>query len=125
MANLKHPIGYLEKTDFSESGNLVGQLGGKPVFIMIQGSYCGACTAAKPDFQKLANEGAVTCMTIQLDGDRQSEKDIQLSGLINNIYPNLETVPNYILYVNGNKKIPYNVGDRSFAALKQFVNQYV
>jgi len=125
MADLKHPIGYLERTDFSDSGDLIGQLGGKPVFVMIQGSYCGGCTASKPDFQRLGNDGTVTCMTIQLDGDRQSEKDIQSSGVLNNIYPNLETIPSYILYVNGNKRIPYKGNDRSFAALKQFVQQYI
>ncbi len=124
MVDLTHPIGYLERTDFSDSGDLVGQLGGKPVFVMIQGSYCGACTSAKPDFQRLGNDGAVTCMTLQIDGERQSEKDIQSSGVLNNIYPNLETIPSYILYVNG-KRIPYKGNDRSFAALKQFTQQYI
>jgi thiol-disulfide isomerase/thioredoxin len=124
MNDLKHPVGYLERSDFSESGDLIGQLGGKPVFIMIQNGRCGGCIAAKPDFQQLANDGTITCMTIQLDGDRQTEKDIQSSGLINNIYPNLSTVPNYILYVDGNQKIPYH-GDRSFSSLKQFVQQYI
>ncbi len=123
MADLKHPIGYLERTDFSDTGDLIGQLGGKPVLVMIQTGYCGGCKVAKPDFQKVANDGAITCMTIQLDGDRQSEKDIQ--EVINNIYPNLETVPNYVLYVNGNQKIPYKGDDRSFSSLKQFIQQYV
>lgn len=125
MAELKHPIGYLERSDFADTGDLVGQLGDKPVFVMIQGSYCGGCTSAKPDFQRLGNDGTVTCMTIQIDGDRQSEKDIQSSGVLNNIYPNLETIPSYILYVNKKKRVPYKGHDRSFAALKQFVEQHV
>jgi thiol-disulfide isomerase/thioredoxin len=125
MATLKYPIGYLERSDFSDSGDLIGQLGGKPVVVMIQGLYCGACTTAKPDFQRLSTDGTVTCMTIQLDGDRKSEKDIQSSGILNKIYPNLEGIPAYVLYVNGNKRIPYQGTDRSFEALKQFVQQYV
>jgi len=124
MADLKHPIGYLERSDFSESGDLVGQLGSKPVFVMIQGSYCGGCTSAKPDFQRLGTDGIVTCMTIQVDGERQSEKDIQSSGILNHIYPNLETIPSYILYVDG-KRIPYKGSDRSFSALHQFIQQYI
>jgi thiol-disulfide isomerase/thioredoxin len=122
MAELKHPIGYLERADFSDSGDLIGQLGGKPVFVMIQGNYCGGCTSAKPDFQRLGNDGVVTCMTIQVDGEKQSEKD--LSSILNNIYPNLETIPSYILYVKG-KRIPYKGNDRSVTALKQFVLQYL
>jgi thiol-disulfide isomerase/thioredoxin len=123
MNDLIYPVGYLEKTDFSDSGKLIGPLGKKPVLIMIQAGYCGACKTAKPEFQKLANEGAVECMTIQLDGERQGEKD--LSVILDNIYPNLQTVPNYVLYVDGgNRKIPYD-GDRSYSSLKNFVKQYV
>jgi thiol-disulfide isomerase/thioredoxin len=125
MTDLKHPIGYLERADFSEAGDLTGQLSGKPVFVMIQGSYCGGCTSAKPDFQKLGDNGAVACMTIQIDGDRKSEKDIQSSGVLNNIYPNLETIPSYILYIDGKKRIPYKGNDRSFNAMKQFIQQHI
>lgn len=120
MQHFRRPIAYLERSDFSDNGDLIGVAGGKPVFVMIQGSYCGACTQAKPAFQQLANEGAITCMTIQLDGERQSEKDIQ--GVLNNIYPNLMGVPSYILYVDSSTKIPYT-GGRSVEEMKQFVQQ--
>jgi thiol-disulfide isomerase/thioredoxin len=124
MNDLKYPVGYLEKSDFSESGKLLGSLGRKPVLIMIQAGYCGACTSAKPEFQKLAEDGVVRCMTIQLDGERQGEKD--LSVILDNIYPNLQTVPNYVLYVNGgSKKIPYGEGDRTYSSLKNFIMQHV
>jgi hypothetical protein len=63
-------------------------------------------------------------MTIQLDGERQGEKD--LSVILDNIYPNLQTVPNYVLYVNGgSKKIPYGEGDRTYSSLKNFIMQHV
>jgi len=88
---------------------------------MIQGSYCGACRSAKPAFQQLANEGLIQCMTIQMDGERQSEKDIE--SIINSIYPNLSGVPSYLLYVNG-RRIPYN-GNRSVADMRQFVTKYI
>jgi thiol-disulfide isomerase/thioredoxin len=125
MNDFKHPIGYLESSDFSDSGDLIGPLSSKPLLVMIQGSFCGACTKSKPDFQKLADEGSIACMTIQLDGARQTEKDFQTTGIINSIYPKLETVPSYILFVNNSKRIPYTGGDTSFKALKQFVQQNI
>lgn len=118
--DLNYPIAYLERNDFSDSGELL-VMDGKPVLIMIQAGYCGGCTAVKPEFQKLADEGSITCMTIQLDGERQSEKDLNI--IMNNIYPNLETVPSYILYMNKQKRIPYTGSDRSFESLKSFVNK--
>jgi thiol-disulfide isomerase/thioredoxin len=120
--NLSRPIGYLERYDFSDNGELLGSLNGKPVFIMIQGSYCGACSHAKPAFQRLANEGIVTCMTIQLDGVRQSEQDIK--NILNFIYPSLEGVPSYILYLGNNRRIPYT-GGRSTEEMRSFVQQHL
>jgi len=124
MDDFVKPIGYLESSDFTDSGSLVGKLENIPVFIMIQGSYCGGCKTAKPDFQRLANEGIVTCMTIQLDGERESERNLQSSGKLDKIYPGLETVPSFVL-IKGNKRIPYTNSSRSYVALKQFVKQYV
>ncbi|ASZ85008.1 028R [Cherax quadricarinatus iridovirus] len=118
MSILKYPIGYLERQDFSENGDLVGDLGDKPVFIMIQAGYCGACTDVKPEFQKLANEGIITTMTIQIDGDRDSEKEI--ADIIQDIYPGVSTIPSFILYT-GNERIKYTGQDRSYQGLKNFV----
>jgi|OpeIllAssembly_1097287.scaffolds.fasta_scaffold28906_2 thiol-disulfide isomerase/thioredoxin len=117
---LLRPIGYLEKSDFSENGELLGPLNNIPVFIMIQGSYCGACTNAKPAFQQLANEGMIQCMTIQLDGDRQTEKDIK--SIIHRIYPDLEGIPGYILYLGNNRRVPY-IGTRSTEDMRNFIRQ--
>lgn len=122
MGDLVFPIAYLEKSDFSDSGDLIGSYSGdKPIFIMIQGSYCGACQKAKPAFQQLANEGIIQCLTIQLDGERQSEKDI--SNIITNIYPNLVGIPAFILYLN-KERIPYT-GGRSVEEMKQFISKFI
>ena len=118
---LKHPIGYLERTDFTESGNLQGGLNNKPVLIMIQSESCGHCQTAKPAFQSLGDEGIVSCMTIQPDGERQSERDIK--PILNNIYPNFRGFPSYILYVKG-QRIPYE-GGRSASELREFVLQHI
>jgi thiol-disulfide isomerase/thioredoxin len=122
MGDLVFPIAYLERSDFSDSGDLVGPYSGdKPTFIMIQGSYCGACNNAKPIFQKLANEGIIQCLTIQLDGERQSEKDI--GTIINKIYPNLTGIPAFILYAK-RQRIPYT-GGRSVEEMKHFIQKYI
>ena len=122
MGDLVYPIAYLEKSDFSDSGELTGTFSGdKPMFVMIQGSYCGACQSAKPAFQQLANEGIIQCMTIQLDGTRQSEKDI--GSILQNIYPNLSGIPAFIVYANG-QKIPYQ-GGRSTEEMRRFVQKYI
>jgi len=120
--DLVRPIAYLERVDFTDHGDL-GAAGSKPVFIMIQGSYCGACTSAKPVFQQLANEGLVTCMTIQVDGEREGEKELQT--ILNNIYPNLSTIPNYILYVDRNRKIPYTGRANDINDMRQFIKGHI
>jgi thiol-disulfide isomerase/thioredoxin len=114
--NFSRPIGYLEYNDFSSDGKLL--LAKNPVFVMIQGSYCGACSKAKPAFQELANQQKILCMTIQLDGERQSERDI--GKILDKIYPNMVGVPSYILYKNETNKIPYT-GGRSREEMMEFI----
>lgn len=119
---LRRPVGYLEASDFDEAGNLINPtLMNKPVLIMVQAEFCGYCTKAKPGFQQLADEGIIQCMTIQPDGDRQSEKALQ--AVLNNIYPDFPGYPSYILY-DKKQRIPHT-GGRSAEELKAFVMQYV
>lgn len=121
--DLFHPIAYLERVDFDDNGDLKGPASKTPVFIMIQGSYCGACTTAKPVFQKLANEKIITCMTIQVDGERESEKELQ--EILNNIYPNLSTIPNYILYVDKHTRIPYKGDSTNIQEMRAFIKKHL
>lgn len=117
----RKPIGYLERSDFKSNGDLKFEdLGNEypGIFIMIQGSYCGACSKAKPAFQQLADSGIVTCMTIQLDGKNESEK--QLAQMIEKIYPSLDGVPSYVLYIDSKTKTFYD-GDRTVNDMKKFV----
>ncbi|MGL4813959.1 MAG: hypothetical protein ACRC39_01635 [Enterobacter sp.] len=119
--DFSRPIGYLEYNDFNTDGDLKLNLPSfkiPGIFIMIQGSYCGACTRAKPSFQQLANQGLVQCMTIQLDGERQTERDV--GKILNKIYPNMKGVPSYVYYKNSNTKIFYD-GDRTVDDMKKFI----
>jgi thiol-disulfide isomerase/thioredoxin len=120
--NLLNPIAYLEKSDFSKDGNLLPSVTmGKPVLVMFQANYCGHCTSAKPEFQKLANSKFVNCMTIQGDGQK-SERDIM--SMIDKIYPGFRGYPSYLLFIN-NTRIPYDGRNRSADALRRFVYKFL
>ncbi len=118
---LTAPVAYLEKTDFTSSGEIIDRLKRKPIFVMIQSTACGHCRVAKPAFQALANDGIISCLTIQADGQRQSERD--LAPLLTMIYPGFNGFPSYMLFIN-DKKIPY-VGGRSYMEMKEFISTYV
>lgn len=110
---------YLEKSDFTSDGNLVSSLQRTPIFVMFQASFCGHCTTAKPAFQRLAEEGRITCMTIQ--GDEPKQKD--LMPMLDKIYPGFQGYPSYMLFIYGTK-IPYN-GERDLDSLRDFVQNFV
>lgn len=118
-----NPIGYLEIQDFDQSGNLKTEQVINPnaqfdgVFVMIQRSDCPACVQSKPSFEELAKLGVITCMTIQLDGEKASER--QIGSLLDKIYPNMLGVPSFVLYKN-NTKIPYE-GPRTLKSMTSFL----
>lgn len=123
MNQLSFPISYLEKQDFHDNGNLRNELTQGPVFIMIQAAYCPACTRAKPAFQEFAEKGLVTCYTIQIDGERETERSISQNGLLELIYPGIKGYPSFLLIVNG-EKITYN-GTRTVKDMERFVKKYI
>jgi thiol-disulfide isomerase/thioredoxin len=146
----QYPVGYLEIADFDQNtGFLQGNLAQTPTLVMIQAGFCGACARSKPEFQKLGNEvltsvpaveggGAsaqgekvnstttshprFNVMTIQLDGERESER--MLSNILDKIAPGVTSVPVYILFIKG-QKIFYEGTDRSASALKTFVTHHL
>lgn len=115
---LKYPIMYLERTDFTDDGNLVSELRQTPVFVMFQAEFCGHCKTAKPAFQRLAREGIVKCMTVQGDGERKSEKDIV--PILSKIYPGFQGYPSYMLFLKDGRKIPYK-GKRDLDSMRNFI----
>ena len=118
---LKFPILYLSRNAITADGtNLTPEFRKKPVFVMFQSRMCGHCTTAKPDFQRLADEGLVKCMTVDASDERQKS---EVMPLLNRLYPGIEGYPSYMLYLPNGRKIPY-VGKRDFASLKNFVLKY-
>lgn len=121
--HLSRPVSYLERSDFTDQGVLTNpSLTKKPVLIMLQAGFCGYCHQAKPAFQKFAEEGLITCSTLQPDGDRQSEKALQ--PIVEKIYPGFRGYPSYLLIKPDGSKIPHN-GGRGADELREFVIQYI
>ena len=118
---LDKPIAYLEDQDFDEEGNLVAENipSGIPVIVMVQSSWCTQCTSAKTEFQSFADAtvGRVFCATIQVDGDRSSEK--ALGKRIKTLKPKLRGFPDYLLYRNG-RKIDKEIQGRDVRHLRDF-----
>ena len=118
---LNKPVAYLETTDFDKHGNLIasGIPRNIPVVIMLQSSWCPHCTSAKTDFQAFAHatEGSVFCATIQVDGDRDSEK--ALGKRVKTLKPKFRGFPDYLLYKNG-KRIDRDIQGRSVPHLRDF-----
>lgn len=119
---LRSPVMYLERQDFMADGSLSPQLLNEPTLVMFQADYCGHCKSAKPEFQALANEGVVRCMTVQGDGQRKSERDIV--PILSTIYPGFRGYPSYMLFMPDGRRIPH-MGRRDARALKQFVMSHI
>lgn len=122
--NFKYPVVYLEIEDFDPvSGLLHGEFKEKPVLVMIQANYCGACTRSKPDFQKLADKNpGFTLATVQLDGEKESERKIV--NILDKISPSITSIPVYILFFN-NQKIMYTGTTRTEEDLYRFVQKNI
>lgn len=120
---LTRPIAYLERSDFTDQGVLINPLlAQQPVLIMLQAGFCGYCDQAKPSFQQFAEEGLITCATLQPDGDRPSERDLQ--RIVDKIYPGFKGYPGYLLVKPDGTKIPHR-GGRSAHELREFIIQYI
>ena len=122
--DLKYPVAYLEIQDFDADGNLMlSHFEGMPVMVMIQAGWCGACTQAKPEFQRYANMNIAGAATIQNDGERESER--QLAAIVSRIYPEkMIGFPSYMLITGDGKRIAYN-GPRDAESIKNFVVSHV
>jgi thiol-disulfide isomerase/thioredoxin len=126
MKHLTKPVAYLEDYDFDSSGKPAGEFRkicmSKPVVVMVQSSWCGHCSSAKPAFQEFANKhvNRVFCATIQADGERPSEQS--LAKRIRDIKPDFMGFPTYLLYVNGELSSK-DVRGRGVPELEEFAMQ--
>jgi hypothetical protein len=112
---------FLDMNDF-KNNTLVGS-DGKPVagnwVCMVQGTFCGFCTKAKPDFIKaknLASNSAKFC-TIKIDGD-SNEKALG-KNLPSITGQEMSGVPAYILFKNG-RAVSLHKGERDYKSILKF-----
>ena len=128
-------VGYLENKDINENGRILmnkitsknNSFGfkknkHKKILVMVQANFCGHCTNAKPDFQKLAyKDNDVFCATIHGDSDNSSEK--HLTDRIRKIYPDFRGFPHYALHDENGKRIRQNIKHgRTYEDLKKFTS---
>ena len=112
---------FLESDDFINNTLIYKN---KPVkgkwFVMVQGSFCGYCTQAKPDFCNAAEtlQGKAVFATVQIDGNNQEQKLKEMLPSITNV--NLGGVPAYLLFENG-KFIAVHTGGRKHDNLIEFL----
>jgi thiol-disulfide isomerase/thioredoxin len=119
MKYLIKPIFYLEKSDFDNNGNIINNKlnSNKPIFIMIQASWCFHCSNSKPEYQKFANKNNDRAFITTIEVDNDKSKNIDLTK----IYPDLKGFPSYIVYYKNNK-IPFTTG-RSEKDLTEFLDR--
>lgn len=122
MTDLKYPVAHLENTDFDSKGNLINpQALQYPIMVvMAQSSWCGHCKTAKPAYQEFANKkngSNILVATIQVDGERPSEK--ALGKRIGDIIPGFRGFPEYALFKDG-KFVTSNISGRGVSDLERF-----
>ena len=113
-------VKYLEDSDINSDSSLKPHVTeGKPTIVMIQGNFCGYCTKAKPDYQKLVNMlPKVSICTIQVDGgDSDKGASKKLSSV--NKSPG---VPSYLGFDKNGKFVAVHSGGRDTESLKNFAS---
>lgn len=111
-------IPYLEEQDINEDGSLKSHVTKKkPTLVMVQGNFCGYCTQAKPDFQKLANNPYFSVATVMIDG---SESEKRASSKL----PKTQGVPAYIGFTSDGKNGIIHNGNRDAQSLIDFMKSF-
>lgn len=121
MPKILIDIPYLEGSDINPDASLKSYVNsGKPVLLLVYGSFCPHCTRAQPDFQKASESltGKVVCATIQSDG---GPTDQQASKAIDSINKS-PGVPAYLGFNSQGKFKGMHTGGRDVGALVEFAN---
>lgn len=110
-------INYLEDGDVNDDGSLKPHVGnGLPVLVMVQGNFCGWCTKAKPEFQKLQGNGSFAVVTVQTDGEEGDRRANNKMSKVNKS----PGVPSFLGYDKNGKFVRSHEGERTSGALMAF-----
>ena len=123
MSYLSTPVAYLVDSDFDSNGNLINKdiPKDKVVFIMIQSGFCGHCTHAKPEFQKVADNNKDQCFFATIQGDGEEPGESELSEKLSDFIPGFRGFPEYVVYIGGKFKEKYE-GGRKAENLQQYLD---
>ncbi len=107
---MNNPIPYLEDHDFDARGNLIqSSLKDKPLMVMVQASWCGACQMTKPTFEQFAKMRLLNTAYIQVDGARPSQKS--LADRVDRITPEpVEYYPTFFIITPSGQKFMFKDG---------------
>lgn len=116
-------IAYLEGKDVNDDGSLKPHVGnGRPVLVMVQGNFCGWCTKAKPEFQKLLDNGKFVIATVQTDADDPNYGDSSANVKISKVNKS-PGVPSFLLFDRNGRYVSSHNGDRTAEALSAFASR--
>ena len=117
-------IAFLQNDAFDETGKLLVNSGGKPVFVVVKASWCGHCKTSSPEVQKFADSSSdkvlVACIR---EGDGQTPSEKTLMTRIKKIFPDFRGFPHFGLFLNGSR-VDASPTARTSDAFKSFTNQH-
>lgn len=113
---------FLEGDDFNKDGSFKYSQDGKPMLIMLFGTFCGHCKSTAPVFAQLFNQykNKIMCAVIQVDGGSSEQQAVAI--LRASVAPHLSGIPAFLLYKNGKYQATYS-GERTLAALAGFATE--
>jgi thiol-disulfide isomerase/thioredoxin len=75
MAFLQHPVMYVDVTDITEDGHIVGIE--EVAVVIVIASFCGHCNSMKPAIQEVADKNpSKKVLVIHADGKTKGDVDI-------------------------------------------------
>lgn len=114
-------VPHLEIRDFDGQKLRPHVHGNKPVIVMMQGSYCGHCTTAKPAFAQFAQQtDLVNAVSIQIDGQKDEQEAYHV---IRQLIPNFRGVPTFVAFDNAGNYVTNVVGGQTVEQLQQLAAQ--
>lgn len=128
MAHVLAGVGHLQAVDFDRhTGRMKTETfgaEGKPVLIMMYGSYCGWCKKASPDFLKVFHsqkQKKLFMAAIQTDDTEKGAQELMkfFPAILAKSGIKFNGVPTYILYKDG---IYSEVNGRDEQSLMSLIN---
>lgn len=115
------PVHFLENKDFNNNMKFTQNKEGKPMLLMIMGTFCGHCKESAPMYAKFAlrNVDKVMCTGLIIDS---SPDEKQLSSRIKSqLVPQLEGIPAFLLFDKNGNYITMYEGPRTVEGLEEFI----